>query len=445
MPEITVKTPTLHRDQVKVFNMKGRFKAVRCGRRWGKTEYGICDAESSATHGLSVGWFAPETKFLSEVYMQMLDALTPVKLAASQTKGVIRTTTNGRIDFWSLENDRAGRSRKYHKVIIDEGAFAKDNMMDIWEQSIKPTLLDYGGTCTVLSNTNGVNSKNFLWRICNEKKHGFVEYHAPSFRNPYVPERLPGEDYNAWLERRRVVFEELRTNSHPLVYQQEYLAEFVDWSGVAFFERDKMLVKDATGKMVPLEHPERLDGVFAVIDTAAKTGKENDGTGVIYFGYSRSSGYPLTILDYDLVQIEGALLEVWLPTVLENLEALAREYKPRMGNVGCFIEDASTGTVLIQQAKRRNIPVRALPEKLKSLGKDGRAISVSGYVYRGMVKFTRRAYDKVVTFKGDTRNHLLVQVSQFRVGDKNANKRSDDLLDDFCYGIMISLGDAKGF
>lgn len=451
MPEVVIRTPTLHRDQAKAWRMPGRFKAIRAGRRWGKTQLGTCDAEASATRGMSIGWFAPETKFLSEVYTEILDALTPVKLAASQTKGVIRTTTNGHIDFWSLENDRAGRSRKYHKVFIDEGAFTKDNMMDIWEQSIKPTLLDYSGTCTVLSNTNGVSSKNFLWQICNEKnkdgtnKHGFVEYHAQSFRNPYVPERAPNEDFNAWLERRRVVFEDLRKKSHPLVYQQEYLAEFVDWSGVAFFELDKMLVTDASGKMVPLERPERLDAVFAVIDTAAKTGKEHDGTGVIYFGYSKTSGIPLTILDWDLVQIEGALLETWLPTVFQNLDALAKEFGARMGSLGAHIEDASSGTVLIQQAKRRGWPAQALPDALKALGKDGRAISVSGYVYRGLVKFTRRAFEKMVTFKGDTRNHLRVQISQFRVGDKNASKRSDDLADCYMYGVAISLGNTKGF
>jgi hypothetical protein len=29
--------------------------------------------------------------------------------------------------------------------------------------------------------------------------------------------------------------------TNPLVYAQEYLAEFVDWSGVAFFSREKLL------------------------------------------------------------------------------------------------------------------------------------------------------------------------------------------------------------
>ena len=55
-----------------------------------------------------------------------------------------------------------------------------------------------------------------------------------------------------------------------LVYAQEYLAEFVDWMGVAFFSREKLLIDGS----VP--YPQWCDIVFAVIDTASKTGTEND-------------------------------------------------------------------------------------------------------------------------------------------------------------------------
>jgi hypothetical protein len=78
------------------------------------------------------------------------------------------------------------------------------------------------------------------------------------------------------------------------------------------------------------------------------------------------------------------------------------------------------------------------------MGKDERAISVSGYVYRGQVKYTDEAFHKTVIYKGKARNHLVEQVETFRVGDKDS-KREDDLLDTFCYGIAISLGNASGF
>jgi hypothetical protein len=36
------------------------------------------------------------------------------------------------------------------------------------------------------------------------------------------------------------------------------------------------------------------------------------------------------------------------------------------------------------------------------------------------------------------------QIESFRVGDKDS-KREDDLLDTFCYGIALALGDTKVF
>ena len=80
-----------------------------------------------------------------------------------------------------------------------------------------------------------------------------------------------------------------------------------------------------------------------------------------------------------------------------------------------------------------------------SAGKDIRAINASGPVYRGEVKFSEYAYDKNnVMFKGSRRNHLVSQITGFRVGDKAAATRADDLLDTFCYAIAITLGNSEG-
>lgn len=441
---IQVVLPTLHADQVCAYKIPGRFKAIRCGRRWGKTSLGQVLAGDKAIKRGNVGWFAPDYKTESEAFNEISDILEPVKRSGSKVEGLIRTITGGRIDFWTLENERAGRSRHYHRVIIDEGAFTKPNMMDIWEQSIKPTLLDYGGDAWVLSNTNGNDPDNFFWRICNQPEHGFVEYHAPTGNNPLLPIRMSGESDEAHAARRLEVLDALRRENPPLVYQQEYLAEFVDWSGVAFFGLDKMLDGSLPAPGKPVDAPRHCDIVFATVDTATKTGKEHDGTAVIYWAVSKNVGHPLVALDWDIVQIEGDLLEHWLPTVFQRLEGLAQEHRARMGSAGALIEDKNTGSVLVMQAKRRSLPARAIDSKLTSLGKDERAISVSGYVHRGLVKICRAAYDKVSIYKGTTRNHMMAQVLGFRVGDKDPT-RQDDLLDCFTYGVACALGDRKGF
>lgn len=433
-----VQLPTFHPSQcrLRALMKRTRYVAARCGRRWGKNLLGESVACDDATKGRRVGWFAPENKRLSESYNVIVEALAPAKKRSDKTHGIIETITGGRVEFWSLEDENAGRSRKYHRVIIDEAAFTKPKSIDIWTKSIKPTLLDYAGRALVMSNTNGIDPDNFFYELCHETKHGFVQFHAPTHSNPHLP---------------RAEIDALKRNNIGLVYEQEYLARFVDWSGAAFFSRDKLLVNGQ-----PVEMPQRCEAVYAVIDSATKTGKENDGTGVVYFALIRSlqlvdaasgqmgSRYRLVVLDWDLRQIEGALLETWLPTVFQQLEHFAVTCRANRGSLGAFIEDKASGMVLLQQARRRNWPATPIESKLTSVGKDERAISVSGYYHRELIKIAKPAYDKVLGYKGSTRNHLLGQLTGFRIGDKDST-REDDLLDAFCYSLCISLGNSEGF
>lgn len=439
--QLTVRLPTLHSGQVRAFKTPGRFKAIRCGRRWGKTALLTTIASNDAAKGKLFGFFAPDYKRLSPTFLECVQILQPIILRSSQTDGIIRTTTGGQIEFWTLEDDNAGRSRKYHRVAIDEAAFTKPNMGDIWERSIQPTLFDYSGSCIAASNTAGDDPDNWFWRICNQPKQGFTQYHAPTEDNPLLPMRMAGESIEAHAARRVAEFDALRLKTPPLVFAQEYGADFVDWSGAAFFALDKLLVDG-----VPPPMPTRVDAVYAIIDSATKTGREHDGTAVGYFGLNKyfPNTAPLTVLDWDLVQIEGALLENWLPSVFARLEELARITGSRAGSLGVFIEDKASGMILLQQARRKEWQVSAIDSKLTSVGKVERAMSVSGYVYEGKVKVCAPAYEKVTVHKDISRNHFMSQVLGFRVSDNDRN-RQDDCLDVFCYGIALALGNSEGF
>lgn len=472
MTHYHVPLPVLHPGQRRVLALPGKRKIARCGRRFGKTDLGKTLAVGEAAKAQPVGWFAPDYKISSEAYDEMLDVVESsrpsLKRSASKVEGRIKTRTRGRIDVWTLENERAGRSRKYRRVIIDEAAFTKNgpnsvagSMLGIWEKSIEPTLLDLDGDCFVLSNTNGNDPDNFLYAISPAggdppeggydparpdrpgKKYGFVEYHAPSWTNPHVPAKRPGESHDEWLVRRAVTFERLRAEKHPLVFAQEYGAEFVDWSGVAFFEKEKLLLNGA-----PAPYPTNCDAVFAIIDSATKTGKANDGTGVAYYAVNKANKRaPLVLLDWDIVQISGDLLINWLPGVLSRCETLAAQCGARGGSLGAFVEDKDSGQILLQAASRKPAMARlvhAIDSKLTAIGKDERAMKASGHVYPGKVKFSMTAWEKVVQYKDVARNHMLAQVLGFRVGDKDAAKRADDLLDCFTYGVCIALGDADG-
>jgi hypothetical protein len=145
-----IRLEPLHPGQARAYRalVGHRFVALRCGRRFGKTAL----AKSWVAHGLlqgeEVGWFAPEHKHMAEVCADLKATLASLLVASAKTPPALRLLTGGRVDFWSLENPISARGRRYHRVVIDEAAFAKegdvnsdDSMMAIWEKAIKPTPL----------------------------------------------------------------------------------------------------------------------------------------------------------------------------------------------------------------------------------------------------------------------------------------------------------------
>lgn len=442
-----VTLPTLHADQVRAFWAYKRFPrfVLRAGRRWGKTALLTTIACDCAVKGGYVGWFVPEYKYSAEAFHDIADIVAPVCTASSKVDGVIRLATGGRFDFWTLlNNDRAGASRSYDLVVFDEEAFNKPSVKATWERSVEPTLLDRSGRAIFASNTNGVDPENHFYQLSEmvkEGKPGYGEHHAPTAANPLIPMRLAGESEEDHARRRLEVLAALKAEKPPLVWLQEHEADFVSWDGVAFFELAKLLELD-----LPVAYPARCDAVYATVDTATKTGRENDGTAVCYWALTAPGRGPhqLVLLDWDVAQIEGSLLESWLPTVFRQLEAFAVQCGARAGSQGAFIEDKASGMVLLQQAARHGWPATPINSKFTSIGKVERCLSVSGYVYRGLVKISGPAYDKVATYKGATRNHLLGQVLAFRVDDKDPN-REDDALDAFVYGVAAGIGNNEGF
>jgi hypothetical protein len=81
-----------------------RFKALRCGRRFGKTELAKAWIKQGLLQGEACAWFAPQHMTASEVYSDLMRDLAPVLNARSKAEGVMRLKTGGHLDFWTLEN-----------------------------------------------------------------------------------------------------------------------------------------------------------------------------------------------------------------------------------------------------------------------------------------------------------------------------------------------------
>jgi hypothetical protein len=114
-----------------------------------------------------------------------------------------------------------------------------------------------------------------------------------------------------------------------------------------------------------------------------------------------------------------------------------------MGLDGFHIEKPAMGLRLLELASEQRIPARELDSTWVEWGKDGRALAVEPHVTRGRVRFARTAYDKRIEYRVAVYNHALAQITGFRVFDRKAGKRADDLADAFAYAVLRGLGDGR--
>lgn len=434
---ININLPALHSGQSELYrkSLNHRFNAWTCGRRFGKTALIQILTASVTTnffyrHGMKipnaglVGIFTPESKQQIEIFDTVEEYLYPLITRKARNQGLIRLENGAKIDFWVLNNNPlAGRGREYNQVLIDEGAFTKNKEMiqDVWPKAIKPTLLTTQGRADIFSTPNGIDDENFFYAICNDPSYGFNVLHAPTAKNPFIPQSEIDKE---------------KSDNDPRVFQQEFEAEFIDWSDAALLDVNKMLIDGQ-----PIEPPSTCDLVFAVMDTALKGGTENDGTGVVYFAYEETYHEPrLTVVDWDVTQIKASLLPEFVPSVLDNLERLSRLCRPRRGSGGIHIEDAAMGAILAQKAETEGWHMTPISSVLTSKGKDERGVMASKYHYLEKCKITKEAFEKVCAFKQKTANHLIKQIAGFHLADPKAHKRADDLFDCYVYGLLLAFG-----
>ncbi|SDR42547.1 hypothetical protein SAMN05443245_5857 [Paraburkholderia fungorum] len=421
-----------HAGQLKIYQNRGKSNVLRCGRRFGKTSFFDWLMQCWALNGDKTGIFTPTESTFKESFDKALDTLDPVIHSSNKSDFIIKLRKNrqgkqGVLHFWSLENPRVGRGKEYDHVIIDEASLVPD-LERLYQQNIRPLLLRSNGDTWIGGTPLGMTDQDYFWKICTDKTlpQKWTEHYAPCHANPTITAEA---------------LKEFEASNHPMVWRQEYLAEFTNWAGVAIFDEEKLLVN---GKGVAA--PTYCDYVFAVIDSAFKTGSEHDGTGVIFCARNKSiGGPPLTILDWDIVGIDGYLLVDWMPSVFERLNVLARQCGAQVGSAGCWIEDKGSGIVLLQAGREKGWPTHPIEGNITSAGKDGRAVAASRFIHTEQVKITEEAYRLTRDFKNTNKNHLISQVCSYVIGDKGAAKRADDLADCFTYSCLVALGNNDVF
>jgi hypothetical protein len=219
MREIRIRLPKRHASQSQVINEAKRFNVLECGRRWGKTTLGIDMVIDPALYGAPTAWFAPTYKYLSEVWREVVNILSPITKSISQQEHRVELLGGGKIDCWSLDTPDAGRGRKYKRVVLDEAGIVRD-LQTVWQQAIRPTLADLQGDAWFLGTPKGRNYFHQLFVRGEEKGNtDWRSWRMPTISNPYI---LPSE------------IEAARRDMPPSAFDQEFLGIPADDGGNPF-------------------------------------------------------------------------------------------------------------------------------------------------------------------------------------------------------------------
>ena len=203
--EIEVILPRLHRAQRQIMAEAQRFNVLECGRRFGKSITGQRIVARCALDGQPAAWFAPTYKYLLPIWQETKRRLRDCAERVNEQERSIELITGGVVDFWTLEDDRAGRGRKYRTVVVDEASFSP-NLEQAWEQAIRPTLADLRGSAWFLFTPKGKgNYAHRLFLRAEQGATGWKCWRKGTSENPFIPR---DEIDEAERELPRSVFEQ---------------------------------------------------------------------------------------------------------------------------------------------------------------------------------------------------------------------------------------------
>jgi hypothetical protein len=312
---VTITLPRPHPAQRTVKAEAQRFNVLSCGRRWGKTEHVIGLLVETALAGKPAGYFAPGYKYVLDVWRRLAQILSPLIKSRNFTNKRLELITGGIIEMWTLDDAEAGRSRKYALAVIDEAGLVP-NLVTIFQESIRPTLMDYSGAAWFTGTPKGHNDFYHLWQLAGERDD-WMSWQRPTHDNPYID--------TAELVAAQTDMTEDR-------YRQEILAEFLaDGAGVFRYVREAVYGPMLSINQLP-EGPSYTVGV--------DLGKVKDRTWFVVGEVDTGR----------VVYLERMLADYTVQ--LDRLTALCDAISPQS-----VVIESNIGQMFIEQARKRKIPV----------------------------------------------------------------------------------------
>jgi hypothetical protein len=253
--------------------------------------------------GCNIAWVTPIYKQSKKVFDEMEGVTARSGLFQYNRSDLTITGLGSKIQFFSGERPDNIRGNTFDYLIIDEYAFTR---AELWSEVLSATVLVKGKKVIFISTPKG---KNHFYKMSLQPNYDerYKYFHYTSFDNPMI-------DPNDLEERKR--------NLPAHIFEQEYLAKFID----------------------------NASGLFKNVDQSVFEGTENKGN--LYGGLDigRADDYTvLTILNsnYEMIYVNRWRHLEW-SKIIDEVSEVIKHY-----NAKVMVEVNNQGDVFFEMLQNR--------------------------------------------------------------------------------------------
>ncbi len=218
-----------HEGQLRVWRDPSRFKALVCGRRWGKTFLAVEMLLKASDRRRSVNVYVAPTRLQAKELVW--DALKTrfVQLGwrcrPNESELRIKRPNGAQIILKTAERPDRIRGLGIDFIVFDEVGEYKSS--DIWTQVVRPALSDKGGSAVFMGTPKGFN---FFYDIYNDAKtrENWSAFTFKTIDSPFFKTKAGLEELE-WAKR----------DLSEKDYRQEYEASFEAHSGRIYYAFDR--------------------------------------------------------------------------------------------------------------------------------------------------------------------------------------------------------------
>src|SRR5260370_33294701 len=191
MSRVTVHFPSLHAMQKEIRARPARYKVIAAGRRWGKTRLGLLMCLETALAGGRTWWVGLTYKSLRPAWRDLARIARQIGSARIQESDLLVTFPNGgEVMARTAEDPVNLRGEGLDGVVIDEAAHLKQ---DVWDGSIRPSLMDRAGWAILISSPAGMNWFHDLWQLGQQDTDWrWASWQRPSTDNTFLADLAAG-------------------------------------------------------------------------------------------------------------------------------------------------------------------------------------------------------------------------------------------------------------